>query len=422
MLVATLSALTSVAVLVSGCSVLGLSSEDPVDASIVTSAAPVASGGSTSRAVVTIPTLGTGSSSTQATPTPWEDLTSSSAPPSTSEPPLTAPTTTRTTLTFSSFSTATKPTVAAPSLSATPPPRCYTEGSCAALDSDSAGSGTVLVVNPPGGDASVAILTVGGKAVDALSLARLGSPSVDCAGSHCLVQGTNSGVHFGGLVAVNGRRLTAVPGSPVSAGSLRLVGSGSGLLVAGTQMFADYGLPVTDAPVAARTWVLSGGRLSSTGCSAPRLYARPPSVDSAQHGTCSGTPKIAGYGAASAHPIRHLGGFSTPSGNIACAVVPGDKLACTAKQHDFSVTKCSKPEKEVPEGLRGLRVLVGTSGGVFHDGCLGYTLIGSPDSAISYGRLAAGDGFVCEVQESGVTCTAPSGHGFTLSRSALKTH
>jgi len=412
--------MAAASVLVAGCSVLGLSESAPSDVPIVTSAAPVADPSGPSQAPVTVPTLGTGSTTTKATPTPWEDLTSSSAPPSTSEAPQTAPTTTRTTLTFQTFASATKPTIAAPSLSATPPPDCYAKGTCKALDSATATGGTVLVVNPSGGDASVAILTVSGKAKDALSLARLGSPTVSCSGSHCLVQGTNSGVHFGAMVTVGSGRLKAVPGSPVSDGTLRLVGSGSNLLVAGTQTFTDYGLPVTDAPVAARTWVLNGGSLSSTGCSAPRLYSKPPAVSSAQHGTCSGTPQIAGYGSASAHKILALGGFATQSGNIACALVSG-KLACTAKQHDFSVKKCSKPEKEVPTSLRGLRVLLGSSGGVFHDGCLGYTLIGSPATKISYNRLAAGGGFVCEVQESGVTCTARSGHGFTLSRASLKT-
>jgi len=418
---ALVSAMAAASVLIAGCSVLGLSEGAPSDVPIVTSAAPVADPSEPSQAPVTVPTLGTGSTTSRATPTPWQDLTSSSVPPRTSEPPITAPTTTRTTLTFKTFASATKPTIAAPSLSATPPPDCYTKGTCRALDSASASGGTVLVVNPPGGDASVAILAVSGKAKDALSLARLGSPSVSCSGSHCLVQGTNSGVHFGALVAVGSSRLKAVPGSLVSDGTLRLVGSGSNLLVAGTQTFTAYGLPVTDAPVAARTWAISGGKLGSTGCSAPRLYTKPPAVTTAQRGTCSGTPQIAGYGSASAHKILPLGGFATPSGNIACALVSG-KLACTVKHHDYKIATCTKPEKEIPVALRGLRVLLASSGGVFHDGCLGYTLIGSPATKISYNRLAAGGGFVCEVQQSGVTCSARSGHGFTLSRSTFKTH
>lgn len=417
-----LGAVVSVTVLVVGCSALGLSEDTPPDVSIVTSAAPVASSSGGSHAAVTVPTLGTGTATGRITVTPWESLTSSSAPTTTSEPPLTAPTTTRTTLTFKTFSSATKPTIVKPSLKATPPPECYTQGTCSALDSSSVGSGTVVVVNPPDGKNTVAILTWGGKAADALSLIRVDSPGVSCSGSHCLVQGGQSGVHFGALVTVSGGRLKAVPGLSSSAGSMRLVGSGSSLLVAGTQTFDDYGLPVTEAPTAARTWALSGGQLSSTGCGTPRLYSKPPAVSSAQHGPCSGTPEIAGYGSASAHKIAHLGGFVTPSGNITCALLPSDKLACTAKQHDFSVKTCSKPEKEIPTSLRGLRVLLGTSGGVFHDGCLGYTLIGSPASTISYNRLAAGDGFVCEIQRSGVRCTSPSGRGFTLSRGGLTSH
>ena len=415
-----LAAGVSMAVLVSGCSVLGLSQDAPSDVSIVTSAAPVASTTGTARSAVTIPTLQTGSATSAPTPTPWASLTSS-APPSTSEAPLTAPTTTHT-LTFSSFSSATKPTIAAPSLAATPPPACYGNGSCRALGSASVAGGTLLVVNPPGGSNSVAILTVSGKAADSLSLARLSSPSVACSGSYCLVQGGNSGLAFGSLVAVAGGRLRAVPGSPVSAGRLRMSVSGSSVLVAGTQRFDGYGLPPADSPVAVRTWALSGGSLVSTGCGAPRLYSNPPGVSSPQRGSCTGTPQVAGYGSASAHPMVSLGGFVTSSGNIACAVISGPKLACTAKSYSFWVPRCTLPVRTVPAGLRGLRVLLGTSGGMYRDGCLGYTLIGSPATRIGYNRMAVGYGFVCEVQESGIRCTARSGHGFTLSRSSLRSY
>jgi hypothetical protein len=418
---AVTGAMLAAGVLVAGCSALGLSDEGPVDATIVTSAASVAAQTAPNGPAVTVPTLRTGSTPSAPTPTPWEDLTSSSAPPSTSEAPLTAPTTTKTTLTFETLAPVTKPTVAAPSLSATPPPACYTQGSCKALDAAPIGSGQLLLVNPPGDSGSVAILTVGGKAYDALSLATLDSPKVDCMGTYCLVQGSSSGVWFGSVVKVNGGRLVAVTGSPVSSSTLRLVASGSTLLVAGVQLFDGYGLPVTDTPRASHTWVVDGGRVTSTGCGSPVLYANPPAVGSPQRGPCSGTPRISGYGSASAHAIRSLGGFTTPSGNISCALVPGNQLACTAKQYSFSVPKCSKPDKEVPESLRGLRVLLPKSGKVFRDGCLGYTLIGSPVSTISYGRLAVGGGFVCEVQEAGVSCKAPSGHGFTLSRSGLTT-
>lgn len=407
-------------ILVAGCSALGLSEDGPTDVSIVTTAATVAAQTGPTNAAVTVPTLQTGSTVSSPAPTPWESLTSS-APPSTSEAPLTAPTTTRTTLSFQTLSSVTKPTVAAPSLSATPPPACYTQGSCAPLGKAAIGSGQMVVVNPPDGG-TVAILTLGGKAADALTVARLGSPRVSCMGVHCLVQGNNSGVWFGSLIKVTGSRLSAVAGSPVSQAAMRLVATEGRLMVAGVQRFTDYGLPVTDAPQAARTWLLGSGGLSSTGCGAPVLFGSPPGAGTPQSGACSGTPQIAGYGSASAHPIVPLGGFRTPSGNISCAVVPGERLACTIKQHDFAVAKCSKPEKEVPEALRGLRVLLGTTGGVFHDGCLGYTLVGSPASKISYGRLAVGGGFACEVQEAGVTCKARSGHGFTLSRSALTSH
>ncbi len=404
---------------VSACSTLGLDTAGPVDATIVTSAAPAAHV-TTADDAVTVPTLQTGTTAPAAPPTPWKSLLTTSTTPTTSAPPLTAPTTTRTTLTFKTFSSVTAPTVNAPTQIATPPPDCFTDGNCKTLASGKSADGTIAVVNPPGDDHTIAVLTVSGKAVDALSFTRVTSPSVSCIGSHCLVQGSKSGVHFGNVVASGGGHLTAIPGSASSLTAMKLSGSGSSLLVAGAQRFTDYGLLGSDAPVAARTWSVSGGSLKSTGCGAPRLYAGAPAVTKAQTGSCSGTPRIAGYGSASAHKIASLGGFVTPSGNISCAIVSG-ALACTAKQHDFSVKTCTQSQTTVPKGLRGLLVRLTTAGKYGYNGCLGYTgsQIKAVAKKISYNRMAVGGGFICEVQESGVTCTAKSGKGFTLSRSAI---
>lgn len=408
-------------VLVAGCAMLGLdSTADPLGTTVATSAARVAAQTEQTKVPVTVPTLQSGTRQTTVSVQAWDTNTSTSVKPTTSEPPLTAPTTTRTTLTFATLTSVTKPTIAKPTLAATPPPDCYGTGDCPVLATASSSEGTIQVVSPPGGSNTVAVLVKGGAPADALYLGQLPTPTVTCAGSHCLIQGADSGLVFADLIAASGGRLSVVSDQLQSTATMRLGTTASGaVMVSGRKAFTDYGLSPGDAPQAAVTWVLGSGGLTRTGCGTPVLYGTPSVPGSAVTGPCTGTPQIAGRGAASAHPILPLGGFTTPSRNISCAVVPGGQLACTIKSHTFSMATCTKSEQEVPKGLRGVRVLLGKTGSTAADGCLGYTLIGSPATPISYGRLAAGSGFVCDIEESGVTCTGPSGHGFTLSTSAI---
>jgi hypothetical protein len=387
---------------------------------VVTSAASVAAENQGTKAPVTVPSLATGTRQTTVSVKAWDTNTSTSSKPTTSQPPLTAPTTTRTTLTFSTFASATKPTIVKPSLGATPPPDCYSNGDCPAQASAGSEGGTVQVVSPPDGGNTVAVLVRDGKPADALYLGPLPSPGISCVGSHCLVQGATSGLVFGDVIAVGSGRLSLVSDQLQSTDSMKLGSSSSGaVMVAGRQGFDDYGLPPTDTPEAATTWVLGGSGLNRTGCGVPVLFGKPSIPGDAVTGPCSGTPRIADRGAASAHQILSLGGFTTPSGNISCALVPGAKVACTIKSHSFKLATCSKPVKEIPKALRGVRVVLGATGGTVYDDCLGYTLIGSPATPIGYGRLAAGGGFVCDIEHSGVSCTSPSGRGFTLSSSGI---
>lgn len=407
------------AVLLGGCSMLGLDEGGLAEVAQTTSAAVAATGATTPPAAVTVGDLDTATTAARSTPTPWASLTTTAAPTTTSEPPLTAPTTTKT-LTFDSVASVTKPTVAAPTSMASPPPSCYTNGTCRVQASASVAGGKIEIVNESSSAQTVAVFTGAGQAPTALPVARLATPKVDCLGSYCLLQGTRSGLHFGSLVLVKGGALHSVSGTASSESVLRLLGASSPV-VAGTYRFDSYGVMLDDAPVAARTWAISGGQLAPTGCGQPYLYATPPTPTAAVGGSCSGTPQIAGYGAASANPLTSLSGFVTPSGNIQCGLLPNDRLVCGAKQSSIKVPTCTDASLKDTVGLTGLRVTVSRSGSVLKDDCIGYDLAGMPQTKIGYGRLAVARGFVCEVQQDGVTCKNPSGRGFTLSRSALST-
>lgn len=406
----------AIALVVSGCSMLGLDDSGPADATITTSAAAVAAVESPAASgAITVPTLATGTTAPAATPTPWQSLTTT-ATPTTTEVQITAPTITRS-VTFVTQTSVTKPTVVAPTQVRTPAPACYTKGTCKAVSSAQSAGGTVTIVTPPGG-LSVAVLQPKSGEPTSVSLPGINGPAVSCSGSYCLVQGSTYGLFFGNLILVKDGVLRPVSGSISSTSALTLLPS-SPPVVAGTYRFDSYGVLLDDSPVAARTWSLIGGKLASTGCGEPYLYTTPPTASSAQAGPCSGTPRIHGYGPSSGNKLTSLSGFVTPSGNIACSLLPGDILACTAKKNSIKVATCTLAETDVPKELRGLRVRVGRSGGVSADDCLGYTLLGSPQTKIGYNRLAVARGFVCEVLQDGVTCTAPSGRGFSLNSASL---
>lgn len=413
-------ATVTVVLLASGCGALGLSEGGLVEPTVTTSAAIAAEADQAAPAVgVTIPTLQSGSTKPASTPTPWQSLTTTAAPTTTSEPPITALSTTKI-LTFTSVAPVTAPTVAAPTSIASPPPACYSQGSCPAQAATSVGDGKIEILNESGALQTEVVLTGPGHEPTSMSVARLSKPSVSCSGSYCLVAGTRSGLYFGSVVVAKSGTLQSVSGTASSSTPLTLV-AGASPVVAGTYRFDSYGVTLDDSPVAAQTWAVSGGKLAVTGCGEPYLYATPPKPTGAVTGPCTGTPRIHGYSGSSGNTLTSLSGFVTPSGNIHCALLPNDNLVCTAKQNSVSVPTCAAAETEVPADLRGLRVIARSTGGITKDDCLGYTLIGLPESKISYRRLAVARGFVCEVLQDGVTCTTPVGTGFTLNRSALQT-
>jgi hypothetical protein len=406
-----------VALVASGCGMLGLDNAGPVDATMTTSAAAVAApAGTRGAGAITVPTLSTDTTGPRVTATPWESLTTT-AVPTTTEVSVTAPTVQRT-VTFATLTQVTKPTVAAPTAVKTPAPECYLKHTCGVRSSAQSKGGAVEIVTPPGG-LSVAVLVPPSGAPTSVSLPGLNAPKVSCSGSYCLVQGSTYGLFFGNLLLVKDGVLRPVTGSVTSNSALTLLPT-SPPVVTGSYRFDSYGVLLDDSPVAARTWSIIGGQLASTGCGEPYLYATPPAATKAQSGPCSGTPRIHGYGPSSGNKLTSLSGFVTPSGNIQCALLPGDILACTAKKSTIKMPTCKLAETDVPKEMRGLRVRVGRSGGVSNDDCLGYTLLGSPQTKIGYNRLAVARGFVCEVLEDGVTCPAPSGRGFSLNRSSLR--
>jgi hypothetical protein len=100
----------------------------------------------------------------------------------------------------------------------------------------------------------------------------------------------------------------------------------------------------------------------------------------------------------------------TPSGNIECARQDGE-FACTIKQinGDLGDERCP--------GERGFIVRLDPTGPPRSSDCRGdfFDGITWPD-ARPHGTTAKVGDIACDVEETGVTCTSPDGHGFTLAR------
>ena len=60
-----------------------------------------------------------------------------------------------------------------------------------------------------------------------------------------------------------------------------------------------------------------------------------------------------------------------------------------------------------------------TTGTPTMDACIGDFWVHKPQEPTSYGNRYQLKDIVCDVEETGVTCTNPEGHGFTVNRAAF---
>jgi hypothetical protein len=102
--------------------------------------------------------------------------------------------------------------------------------------------------------------------------------------------------------------------------------------------------------------------------------------------------------------------FLTPSGNIGCQLSEG---AAPGTQGSAALAYCGSisPPQSVVMDEYGSPTLCAA------DGCMVDTGPGTP--TLAYGQTARQGPFTCLSEASGVTCRAPSGNGFTLSRSDI---
>jgi hypothetical protein len=104
--------------------------------------------------------------------------------------------------------------------------------------------------------------------------------------------------------------------------------------------------------------------------------------------------------------------FVSPSGNIACQLT---EAAPAGTQGSAAQAYCqtNSPPQSVMLDQYGSPTLVGCTA----DSCTLQAGQGYP--TLAYGQTARHSVFTCVSEAAGVTCTTPSGGGFTISRSGI---
>jgi hypothetical protein len=107
--------------------------------------------------------------------------------------------------------------------------------------------------------------------------------------------------------------------------------------------------------------------------------------------------------------------FQSPSGNIHCAIMTGDDYSA-ARCDLMEFTQLNYPDAPADCDLDwGHAYEVGLSG----EGtpiCAGDTVADPESAVLPYGQSLFKGDFVCSSEDTGITCTNPEGHGFTVAK------
>ena len=114
--------------------------------------------------------------------------------------------------------------------------------------------------------------------------------------------------------------------------------------------------------------------------------------------------------------------FYSPSHDISCELDYGQLISgTTTPAHPVAYCQSGPTPQNVHMDASGALTICTNSPGatVYTDpnSCLGNPGLGQ--QALPYGQSVALGPFSCLSQTSGMTCTTPSGHGFTISRAAI---
>ncbi len=106
--------------------------------------------------------------------------------------------------------------------------------------------------------------------------------------------------------------------------------------------------------------------------------------------------------------------FRSPTGNIHCLIATGDYAVARCDMLQLTPSYTSPPPGcELDWGSTFEVTLPARAGAL---GCVGDSVIDPGAVELGYGQTISLGGFDCTSERSGMTCTNPAGHGFTISK------
>jgi hypothetical protein len=106
--------------------------------------------------------------------------------------------------------------------------------------------------------------------------------------------------------------------------------------------------------------------------------------------------------------------FRSPTGNIACLIATGDYAVARCDMRSLTPSFTAPPPGCDLDWGSSFEVGLSSRKGVL--ACVGDTVADPSAVELGYGQTLSRGGFACTSERSGMTCTNPAGHGFTISR------
>lgn len=106
--------------------------------------------------------------------------------------------------------------------------------------------------------------------------------------------------------------------------------------------------------------------------------------------------------------------FRSPTGNISCLIATGEYAVARCDMRSLTPSFTAPPPGCDLDWGSTFEVTLSARKGAL--GCVGDSVIDPDAVELGYGQTISLGGFDCTSERSGMTCTNPAGHGFTVSK------
>lgn len=106
--------------------------------------------------------------------------------------------------------------------------------------------------------------------------------------------------------------------------------------------------------------------------------------------------------------------FRSPTGNISCLIATGEYAVARCDMSSLTPSFTTPPPDCDLDWGSSFEVGLSSRKGVL--ACVGDSVADPSAVTLGYGETLSLGGFDCTSERSGMTCTNPAGHGFTLSK------